>query len=364
MRMRPARPTRKRLRGKLSNAAAQAVRLRLDVGYDGSGFSGWARQPGQRTVQETLEDALARVLRLAAPPALTVAGRTDAGVHARGQVAHCDVSAVRWAAAQDTAVRRLARLLPPDVRVHRISPAPPGFDARFAAIWRRYVYRVCDDAAAADPLSRGVTLWYRHPLDIDAMNEAAQACLGEHDFAAFCRRREGASTVRALLRLDWARTAPWLAEATVLADAFCHNMVRALVGALLRVGDGSKPAGWPAEVLAAGARDPGVPVLPPHGLCLEEVGYPPDAELSARAAASRNLRSLAGDAAGARSLPADAAAGGPLPSDDAAGSSLAGDAAGGSSLAGDAAGGGSLAGDAAGGRSPSGSSRADSSPMS
>jgi tRNA pseudouridine38-40 synthase len=241
-------------------------------------------------VQETLEDALARVLRLPEPPALTVAGRTDAGVHARGQVAHCDLSAARWAAGEATTGRRLARLLPPDVRVHRIFPAPAGFDARFAAIWRRYVYRVCDDAAAADPLERGVTLWYRHRLDVEAMNEAARACLGEHDFAAFCRRREGASTVRALLRLHWSRTAPSLAEATVMADAFCHNMVRALVGALLRVGDGSKPPGWPAQVLAAGARDPGVPVLPPHGLCLEEVGYPPDAELSSRAAESRNQR--------------------------------------------------------------------------
>jgi len=309
--MRPAQPgtnparktrrTRTPLRENLSNAETEAIRVRLDVGYDGSGFSGWARQPGQRTVQETLESALARVLRLPELPALTVAGRTDVGVHARGQVAHCDVSAARWAAGEDTAVRRLARLLPPDVRVHRIAPAPAGFDARFSASWRRYAYRVCDDAAAADPLARSITLWYRHRLDIGAMNEAARACLGEHDFAAFCRRREGASTVRSLLRLDWVRSTPALAEATVVADAFCHNMVRALVGALLRVGDGSKPPSWPAQVLAAGARDPGVTVLPPHGLCLEEVGYPPDAELSARAAVSRSLRSLAGDRGDVRS---------------------------------------------------------------
>jgi tRNA pseudouridine38-40 synthase len=282
--------TKARPRENLSNAAAGPVRVRLDVGYDGSGFAGWARQPGRRTVQETLEGALARVLRLPEPLALTVAGRTDAGVHARGQVAHCDVPAARWAEGEATVSRRLARLLPPDVRVHRVIPAPAGFDARFSAIWRRYAYRVCDDAAMADPLTRGVTLWYRHRLDLGAMNEAAQACLGEHDFAAFCRRREGASTVRALLRLDWARTGLALAEATVVADAFCHNMVRALVGALLRVGDGSKPPGWPAQVLAAGIRDPGVPVVPPHGLCLEEVGYPPDTGLSARAAVSRSLR--------------------------------------------------------------------------
>jgi tRNA pseudouridine38-40 synthase len=277
-----------RPRGSLSNPGA--IRVRLDVSYDGSGFSGWARQPGQRTVQETIEDALWRVLDLPEPVSLTVAGRTDAGVHARGQVAHFDVPAAHWAPAEETAGRRLARLLPPDLRVHRITVAPAGFDARFSAIWRRYVYRVCDDLAAADPLTRGVTLWYRRGLDVPAMNEAARALLGEHDFAAFCRRREGASTVRALLRLDWARTGPALAEATVVADAFCHNMVRALVGALLRVGEGSKPAGWPAEVLAAAVRDPGVPVVAPHGLCLVEVGYPPDTGLAARAAQARNVR--------------------------------------------------------------------------
>jgi tRNA pseudouridine38-40 synthase len=271
-------------------AGLTVIRVRLDISYDGAGFSGWARQPGQRTVQGTLEDALPRVLSLAEPAALTVAVRTDAGVHARGQVAQADIPADRWADGGHAAVRRLARLLPPDVRVHRVTPAPPGFDARFSAIWRRYAYRVCDDPALADPLARHATLWYRSRLDIAAMNQAAQGCLGEHDFAAFCRRRDGASTVRTLLRLDWARTGPAVAEATVVADAFCHNMVRALVGALLKVGDGSRPPGWPAQVLAAGVRDPAAPVVGPHGLCLEEVGYPADADLAARAAAARNLR--------------------------------------------------------------------------
>jgi len=269
-----------------SEAGLAAVRIRLDIGYDGTGFSGWARQPGRRTVQETLEDALARVLSLPQPASLTVAGRTDAGVHARGQVAHADLPADRWAAAGPAAVRRLARLLPPDVRVHRAVLAPPGFDARFAALWRRYAYRVCDDPALADPLARHRTLWHRSLLDLEVMNGAARAFLGEHDFAAFCRRREGASTVRTLLRLDWARTGPAVAEATVVADAFCHNMVRALVGAMLKVGEGSRPPGWPAEVLAARARDPAVPVLPPHGLCLEEVGYPADAGPATRGARS------------------------------------------------------------------------------
>ena len=266
------------------------IRVRLDVGYDGSGFSGWARQPGRRTVQQTLEDALSRVLRLAETPQLTVAGRTDAGVHARGQVAHADLPPDRWEAAAATIVRRLAGVLPPDLRVHAIAPAPAGFAARFSALWRRYAYRVCDDPAAADPLGRHETLWYPRRLSVEAMNEAAQACLGEHDFAAFCRRREGASTVRELLRLDWERPAPGLAVATVVADAFCHNMVRALVGALLRVGEGARPAGWPAQVLAAAERDPGVPVVAPHGLCLEEVGYPPPSQLAARALVTRRSR--------------------------------------------------------------------------
>jgi len=271
-------------------AGLTVIRVRLDISYDGAGFSGWARQPGQRTVQGTLEDALARVLSLAEPAALTVAGRTDAGVHARGQVAHADIPADRWADGGHAAVRRLARLLPPDVRVHRLTSAPPGFDARFSAIWRRYAYRVCDDPALADPLARHATLWYRSRLDVAAMNQAAQGCLGEHDFAAFCRRREGATTIRALRTLDWHRDDHGTAIATVVADAFCHNMVRALVGALLRVGDGSRPPGWPAQVLAARVRDPAAPVAGPQGLCLEEVGYPADADLAARATAARNLR--------------------------------------------------------------------------
>ena len=266
------------------------TRVRLDVSYDGSGFHGWSRQPRLRSVQETLEDALGSALSLPAGPALTVAGRTDAGVHARGQVAHADLPSAAWDAASPTAARRLARLLPPDLRVRAAVRAPAGFDARFSALWRRYSYRVCDDPAAADPLRRRDTLWYPRQVDIERMNEAARACLGEHDFAAFCRRREGASTVRELLRLEWERHGPGIAVAAVTADAFCHNMVRALVGGLLSVGDGRRPVGWLAEVLAAGVRNPAVVVAAPHGLCLEEVRYPPDRELAARAQATRRLR--------------------------------------------------------------------------
>jgi tRNA pseudouridine38-40 synthase len=272
-------------------AGEPAVRLRLDLAYDGAGFHGWARQPGQRTVQQAVEDALGRLLRLdPAPPALTVAGRTDAGVHARGQVAHADVPAAAWDQSAAAALRRLGGLLPPDVRVRAIAPAPPGFDARFSALWRRYSYRVSDDPAVFDPLRRHDTLWYPRPLDLDRMNEAAARCLGEHDFAAFCRRREAATTVRALLDLRWERPAPGLAQARVVADAFCHNMVRALAGALLAVGDGSRPPGWLLQVLTAGIRDPGVRVAPPHPLCLEEVRYPDPADLAARARLTRRLR--------------------------------------------------------------------------
>jgi tRNA pseudouridine38-40 synthase len=268
----------------------RTVRLRIDLSYDGSAFSGWAAQPGRRTVEDVLTAALGRALRLPSAPKLTVAGRTDAGVHARGQVAHLDVRAEAWAGAADRAVARLAGLLPADVRVRAVGPAPEGFDARFSAVWRRYAYRVCDDEAAADPLRRHETLWHFRGLDVPAMNEAARSLLGEHDFAAFCRKREGATTIRALRALDWHRDAHGTAVATVVADAFCHNMVRALVGALLAVGEGRRPPAWPAAVLAAGIRDPAVRVVPPHGLCLEEVGYPPPGELAARAAASRRVR--------------------------------------------------------------------------
>jgi tRNA pseudouridine38-40 synthase len=273
------------------------VRLRIDLAYDGSGFSGWAAQPGRRTVEAVLAEALGRVLRLpglAGPPRLTVAGRTDAGVHARGQVVHVDVPAAAAADQGPTLVARLAAVLPADVRVRAAGPAPGGFDARFSALWRRYSYRVCDDVARADPLRRHETLWSFRRLDVAAMNQAALACLGEHDFAAFCRRRQGATTIRTLRELGWRRDEDGIAVATVVADAFCHNMVRALVGALLAVGEGRRPPGWPATVLAAGVRDPAVRVVAPHGLCLEEVGYPPPAELAARAVQTRSLRTAIG----------------------------------------------------------------------
>jgi tRNA pseudouridine38-40 synthase len=268
-----------------------SVLLKIVLGYDGTAFAGWAAQPGQRTVEAVLAEAVGRALRLPEPPRLTVAGRTDAGVHARGQVAHAWVPADAWAGHGDRLTYRLGRILPSDLRVFRAERAPEGFDARFSALWRRYEYRICDDPALADPLQRHRTVWYfRHALDLAAMNEAARGLLGEHDFAAFCRRREGATTVRALRALDWRRDPAGIAVGNVIADAFCHNMVRSLVGSLVAVGEGRQPPDWPARVLAAGVRDPLVRVMPAHGLCLAEVGYPPDAELAARAAETRRIR--------------------------------------------------------------------------
>ena len=261
------------------------VRLRLDLAYDGTNFSGWAAQPGRRTVQEELERVLAAVLRLERV-ALTCAGRTDAGVHAAAQVCHVDVPR---APDLDELRRRLAAVMPADVRVHAVRLAPSGFDARFSALWRRYSYRICDDPPAADPLQRHRVLVWKRPLDVAAMNQACRPLLGDHDFAAYCRRREGATTVRTLRELCWSRSGPTV-TARVVADAFCHSMVRALVGAAVAVGEGRLTPDVPQQVLIARVRDPRVTVVAPHGLALEEVAYPADADLASHAAGARTLR--------------------------------------------------------------------------
>jgi tRNA pseudouridine38-40 synthase len=266
----------------------ESVRLRLDLGYDGADFSGWAAQPGRRTVQDVVEQALRTVLRVP-EVALTVAGRTDAGVHATGQVAHVDVPSAAWAAEHDRLVRRLAGVLPADVRVFAVTPAPHGFDARFAALWREYEYRLTDAPWGAPPLRRSAVVAWPRPLDESAMRSAAAGLLGLHDFAAFCRRREGATTTRTLLRLDVTRSGDEIV-CTVRADAFCHSMVRSLVGALVAVGEGRRGADWPASLLCRGQRADEVLVAPAHGLTLTRVEYPPDAGLAARADQTRARR--------------------------------------------------------------------------
>jgi tRNA pseudouridine38-40 synthase len=263
------------------------VRVRLDLAYDGTDFSGWAAQPGRRTVQGALEDGLAVLARSGAR--LTVAGRTDAGVHARGQVAHVDLPAP--VARDPRLLRRLNALIPDDVRVLRAAVAPDGFDARFSALARTYRYRLADAPELLDPLRRREVLPWPRPLALPAMRAACSPMLGEHDFAAYCRRREGATTMRALLSLDWARDPAGLAVMTVTADAFCHSMVRSLVGAMLAVGEGRRPPEWPASLLSLDGRANDVAVAPPRGLVLERVDYPPDDELLVRQAVTRNLRS-------------------------------------------------------------------------
>ncbi len=276
------------------------VRVRLDLAYDGGGFSGWAAQPGLRTVEAELTGTLSRLLPSAEPLRVTVAGRTDAGVHARGQVAHVDVPEATWRALPgrsslappDSLLRRLAGLLPHDVVVRSVSEAPVGFDARFSAVWRRYRYCLADADSPRDPLHRGHVLWLKpgRRLDVDAMADAVAPLVGEHDFLPFCRPREGATTIRTLQVLRWSRDESGLVVADVRADAFCHHMVRALVGVSVAVGDGTRRPGWPAAVLEAGVRNSAVPVAPPRGLTLEEVGYPADGALAERARQARTRR--------------------------------------------------------------------------
>ncbi|MEV6487297.1 tRNA pseudouridine(38-40) synthase TruA [Actinoplanes sp. NPDC051633] len=265
------------------------VRLRLDVSYDGTDFSGWAAQPTRRTVAGCLQEALA-VLVGDLPLGLTVAGRTDAGVHATGQVCHIDLPAAVYEGLRASLVRRLAALMPPDARVKAVTEVPATFDARFSATWRRYEYRVADVPWGPEPLRRRDTLGWVRPLDLDRLRAAAAGLVGEHDFAAYCKRKDNATTVRAITHLDWHRAADGVAIATVQADAFCQAMVRSLVGAMLAVGDGRREPAWPAALLRRTERSSEVTVAPAHGLTLVAVGYPAESEYATRADATRRLR--------------------------------------------------------------------------
>ena len=281
------------------------VRVRLDIAYDGTGFFGWAVQPGFRTAQGELETALAVATGRAEgrPPRLVVAGRTDAGVHATGQVAHVDLTEAQLAALTrrhegtgevSAVARRLTGLLNErgDLVVQRASRSPAGFDARFSAIFRRYRYRIADRLGARDPLDRFRTLIYPRELDDAAMTTAVAELHGLHDFAAFCKPRPGATTIRSLQALTWHRDASGVLIAEVRADAFCHNMVRALVGASIAVGIGRIAPGRVAELLSSPVRPNEFAVAPAHGLTLVEVGYPADEDLAAQAAQARATREL------------------------------------------------------------------------
>ncbi len=281
------------------------MRIRLDIAYDGSHFRGWARQPGLRTVQGDLETALERIV--GGSPRLIVAGRTDAGVHASGQVAHLDLDEEQAARLprrrrdndEGDAVASLAGRVRgvlgayPDVTVSRTSIAPEGFDARFSAVWRRYSYRLADATTGYDPLDRLRTTTLRSTLDVEAMDAAAGRLIGLHDFAAYCKAREEATTIRTLLEYDWRRGDDGVLVANVRADAFCHSMVRALVGACVAVGEGRIGVDDVVAIRDARLRIPETKVLAARGLVLAEVGYPADDLLAARAEQTRNRRDAA-----------------------------------------------------------------------
>jgi tRNA pseudouridine38-40 synthase len=278
-----------------------SVRLRLDIAYDGTNFSGWTKQPGLRTVQGELETALATVFqRHGEAPTLTVAGRTDAGVHAVGQVAHLDLTASQLASLDErrgqsgasSLARRLNGIagLSSDVVVTRSSLAPEGFDARFSGIWRRYEYRVEDATQPRNPLVRGFTLSYPAVLDASAMNDASMGLVGLHDWASYCKPREGGTTIRTLQEFTWKRQPDGVLLAHVKADAFCHSMVRSLVGACIAVGEGKLTAADLIQLRDDEARTSAFKVVPAKGLTLVEVGYPPDEQLAARAEQTRARR--------------------------------------------------------------------------
>lgn len=272
--------------------------MRLDIAYDGTEFAGWAAQVGQRTVAGLLDQTLTTIFRV--PVVTRAAGRTDTGVHATGQVAHVDVPTDALPLAYPRSpregeleflplVRRLGKMLTEDVRVLDVGRAPTGFDARFSALRRHYRYRLSTAPYGVEPVdARFVTHWPR-TLDVEAMTAASQHLLGLHDFAAFCRHREGATTIRDVQRLDWERVGDRI-TAAVTADAFCWSMVRSLVGALLAVGEGRRTPEWIAALLTSTKRSSDFAAAPARGLTLVGVDYPPDGELVARNVVTRDVR--------------------------------------------------------------------------
>ena len=253
-------------------------RLRIELAYDGTNFSGWATQPERRTVQTCIEEAISKIARVDVET--IVAGRTDAGVHATGQVIHVDVPEEMGL---DDLGYKLNRILDEDVRINKIDIAPPAFHARFSALRRYYEYRILDENKVIPPLARlNTASWYR-PLDVDLMNHASALLLGTHDYAAFCKFREGGTTIRTLETYQWRRNREGYLVADVVADAFCYSMVRNLVGAIVCVADGRKDPEWISTLLENKERVSDSLVFPARGLTLYKVDYPDAAELLERA---------------------------------------------------------------------------------
>ena len=273
------------------NPGSGFLRFRIDFSYDGTNFNGWARQPSMRTVQSAMEEALSGLTR--SEVELIVAGRTDAGVHATAQVAHVDLPDLdkygnQWRC--EDLVYRLNRMLDEDIRINSISLAPKFFHARFSALRRKYIYKIADGRRQLEPLRRfDIAPWYRD-LDMSAMNEAAKLLLGEHDFAAFCKTGGVGTTIRRLERFEWSRNEEEILLAEVVADAFCYSMVRNLVGACVRVGEGRFEPKWIKDVLENRQRISESLVFPARGLTLVGVDYPADSELESRASVTIRRR--------------------------------------------------------------------------
>lgn len=244
------------------------LRLRIDLAYDGTNYAGWAKQPNQRTIQEEIETALAMITQ--SPIETVVAGRTDAGVHASGQVIHVDVPGT---VDFSELLFKLNRMLDEDIRILHVRAMDTAFHARFSATERSYIYKIFDGNQVVLPLHRlDVAPWYR-TLDIDLLNSASALLLGEHDFAAFCKFREGATTIRNLVRFNWIRDTEGYLIADIAADAFCYSMVRNLVGAVVCVAEGRNGFDWIVAMLANKERVPDSLVFVARGLTLRHVEY-------------------------------------------------------------------------------------------
>ena len=273
------------------------IRYRMDLGYDGTEFNGWAKQPNLRTVQKEVVKALSMIFGESKDDfRLRIAGRTDAGVHAVHQVAHFELSEnqIKRIGRNQDLRGRLNSLLPRDVRIHVIGPAPVGFDARYSAVFRRYRYRISDLKALRDPMLARYTLWLRAELDLAQMRLAAKSFVGLHDFAAFCKPRAGGTTIRRIRQIKISRNRELgnIVEIELKADAFCHNMVRSIVGALIAVGRGKASVRDIEERMKSGSRVGSFKVVAPEGLALIEVGYPAEAKLASQAEKTRSRRSM------------------------------------------------------------------------
>ena len=274
-----------------------STRLRIDLGYLGTNFSGWAIQPGLRTVQGSLEEALAIALRCDRSLITSVvAGRTDAGVHALHQVCHVEIPDGVKLGKLDSLLKRVqGTLRTDDIALHQISLAPEGFDARFSAMSRTYEYRIDDCGSKRNPLHHLFTYRSSFNLDDAAMNAVSQALCGLHDFAAFCRPKPGATTIRHLTHFAWTRDGDGILTGSVIADAFCHSMVRSLVGSAVAVGRGRLSVKEVVELRDKGQRTSAWTTMAAKGLTLISVEYPPDELVASRALDTRTRRGSTSD---------------------------------------------------------------------